>query len=105
VKEAKISREIQTFLRTLGFAVYSTEQGYRKDRGGTRQTPGIPDLIVIGHGRFLFAEVKAPGGKLRASQKEFCVECERNGVPWALWYDVRDTWDWCVAIGVVEEVG
>ncbi len=27
-------------------AVYSVEQGYRKERGGTRQTPGIPHLIV-----------------------------------------------------------
>ena len=48
--EAKVSLEIQKFLKTIGCAVYSTEQGFRRDKGGTRQTPGIPDLIVIGIG-------------------------------------------------------
>ena len=103
MKESQISREIVGFMRDLGFAVWSTEQGYRKERGGTRQTPGIPDLIVMGHGLFTFVEVKTPKGKLRDSQNDFAAECGRNHVTYLLWRDVRDAWDWCVTHGIVEE--
>ena len=103
MKEAQISREIVKFLRTLGFAVYDTGQGYRKESGGTRITPGLADLIVIGHGLFTFVEVKTQKGKLRPSQEVFRDECIQNGVPWQLWRDVRDAWDWAVAHGIVEE--
>jgi hypothetical protein len=90
-------------MRAIGFAVWSTEQGYRRDRGGTRQTPGIPDLIVIGHQRVLFVEVKTEKGKLRWSQEQFRDLCEANGVEWQLWRSVTDAWDWCVKHGFVEE--
>jgi hypothetical protein len=101
--EAAIQREIVAFVRQLGFAVYETSQGYRRDPGGTRCTAGIPDLYIIGHGFHLWVEVKAPKGKLRPSQEAFRVECLRNGVPWELWRDVRDAWDWGVRMGVVRE--
>jgi hypothetical protein len=102
VRESAISREIVTFLRSLGFAVWSVEQGFRKERGGTRQTPGIPDLIVIGHGRVCFAEVKRPRAKLRPAQQDFRDECVVNGGEWELWRDVTDSFDWCVRVGVLE---
>ena len=44
--EAKVSREVQQFLKLIGCSVYSTEQGYRRDKGGTRQTP-VPSLMVL----------------------------------------------------------
>ena len=103
MKEAQISREIVGFLRTLGFAVYDTGQGYRKESGGTRITPGLADLIVIGHGLFTFVEVKTAKGKLRPSQEAFRDECIQNGVPWQLWRDVREAWDWAADNGIVEE--
>jgi predicted type IV restriction endonuclease len=103
VTESAISREIQAFLRSLGFAVWSTEQGYRPDRGGTRTSAGVPDLIVIGHKRLLFVEVKGERGKLRPSQQAFRDECLVNGIPWALWRDVREAWDWCVTEGIIKE--
>ena len=103
MKESAISREISDFLRTIGFAVYSTEQGYRKERGGTRQTPGIPDLILLGHGFTSFVEVKGPKGKLRPSQEAFRDECTANGVSWHCWRDVREAWDWAVELGIIEE--
>lgn len=31
----------------VGFHVYDFSQGYRHERGGTRQTPGIPDLYLV----------------------------------------------------------
>ena len=105
--EAQISREIQRFMKALGFAVYSTEQGYRHERGGTRTSAGIPDLIVLGHGFCLFVEVKRPGGKLRPSQAAFRDEVNdlkyTGDIDWGMWTDVREAWDWCVEQGIVEE--
>ena len=95
--EAKVSREVQQFLKLIGCSVYSTEQGYRRDKGGTRQTPGIPDLLVFNGNESMvpvfFIEVKAPGGKLRESQVAFQSECDRTGVPYLVAYDVRDVYD------------
>ena len=102
--EAAVSLEIREFLKTIGCAVYSTEQGYRHDRGGTRQTPGIPDLLVFGIGPelpFFFVEVKAPGGKLRDSQEAFQAEAARMDVPYLVAWDVRDVFDWLVEQGVI----
>ena len=105
-REAKISREITDFLKLIGHAVYSTEQGYRSARGGTRMSPGIPDLLVFGTGPelpFFFIEVKAPGGgKLRDSQVAFQAECKRMNVPYLVAWDVRDVFDWLVERGVIE---
>ena len=103
MKEAEILRETVTFLRTIGMSVWVTEQGYRKERGGTRCTPGIPDLIVMGCGHFTFAELKTPKGKMRESQIEFADIAGENEVPCQLWRDVRDAFDWLVSVGIVEE--
>jgi len=106
MKESQISAEIRKFLRdVMHFSVYSTEQGYRKDRGGTRQTPGIPDLLCFGKGMFFFVEVKTPKGKLRESQEGFSQECAACDppVPYLVWRDVRDAFDWLVEIGVISQ--
>lgn len=102
--EAKVSLEIQEFLKTIGCGVYSTEQGFRQDRGGTRQTPGIPDLLVFGIGPelpFFFIEVKGPKGKLRDSQIAFQAECERMDVPYLVAWDVREVFDFLVDKGAI----
>lgn len=101
--EQQISRDIAQWLRGLGFAVWSVEQGYRKDPGGTRQTPGIPDLIVMGHGHFTFAEVKRQRTKLRPSQELFRNTAVDNNVPWQLWRSVHDAFDWLISVGYLEE--
>jgi len=101
--ERAIQREIRGFLRQLGFAVYETSQGYRREPGGTRTTAGLADLYVMGHGIALWVEVKAPKGKLRPSQEAFRTECEANGIAWYLWRDVMDAWAWCVAQDYIQE--
>lgn len=105
MKEAAISREIQTFMKTIGFAVWSTEQGYRRDRGGTRMSAGIPDLYCVGHGIGLWVEVKTPKGKLTEAQEEFQRECWDNGILHQVWRDARDAFDFCVRQGIVVEAG
>ena len=71
MKERQISREIQLFLKSIGCAVWSSEQGYRKERGGTRTSPGIPDLIVMHPDAWTFAELKAARGRLTPAQQQF----------------------------------
>ena len=92
--EEEISLAIRAVLELHGFDVYSLEQGYRKDRGGTRQTPGIADLYVLGHGRAIWIELKSAKGKLRPSQEEFRDQCQANGVEWALWRSEADAIEW-----------
>jgi len=104
LSERQISLEIQKFLKAVGGAVWSSEQGFRKERGGTRTSPGIPDLIVIfPHGPWTFAELKTEKGKLSAHQKTFMDTAIEAGIPWELWRDVRDAWDWCVRHGIITE--
>ena len=77
--EERISKDVQTLLRdTVGCYVASLEQGYRKERGGTRITPGIPDLWVCHPptGIWTWAELKTPKGRLTTHQEGFRLMCE-----------------------------
>lgn len=103
MKEREISREIQLFLKQVGCSVYTTEQGFRKERGGTRMTPGIPDLIVFHPLAWTFAELKTPRGRLTGAQQGFRDDCLGAGVPWQLWRSVGDAWDWAVELGIIME--
>lgn len=104
MKESQISREIRNFVLLTGGLVWSTEQGYRPERGGTRTTPGYPDLLVFypDHGVWTFVEVKREKGKLNPAQERFRDACLETGAPWQLWRDVTDAFDWAAAQGVVE---
>ena len=124
MSEAAIQREIVKFLRMIGGAVWVTSQGYRKDPGGTRMTPGLPDLVVMfpmdlglkggvtrtlgtldfarwAKSRWTFAEVKTAKGKLSPAQVEFRDESIKAGVPWHLWRSVEDAKSWAVSVGLV----
>lgn len=101
--EAQIQRETVGFLRSIGCWVWQTSQGYRKDPGGTRMTAGLPDLYVVHEKAYTWAEMKTPKGKLSPAQAGFRDVCEMCGVPWHLWRDVRDAWDWAVSVGLIEE--
>lgn len=105
MKESQISREIDRFLTMIGGTVYSLEQGYRKERGGTRQTPGIPDKFVCFPSErvWTWAEIKTAKGQLTTRQEGFRLMCEEAGIPWQLWRDVTDAFDWCLEHGLIEE--
>lgn len=78
-------------LRTLGAAVYVLGTVRAKgDHPGTRQTPGLPDVMAFLPAsrlelgptlpRFLCWEVKREGGRLRPEQAEFRAHCQASGV-------------------------
>ena len=103
--EAQIQREIVQHLLAWGFTACPTSQGYRSSPGGTRVHPGLPDLWVMGNGLGFWCEVKRakPRGKLRPEQEVFRDQCLANGVGWLVAWDVRDVFDYLVALGAVEE--
>ena len=107
-READIQRSIVRLLVGLGWVVYSTSQGYRKEAGGTRMTPGIPDLFCFHPQRklSLWVEVKpshearrlarllerppheipassAKDVRRALSQQRFGVLCSQVGHPYA----------------------
>jgi hypothetical protein len=79
---------IVQLLRSLGAAVYVL--GTRRPRGdypGTRQTPGLPDLLVFlpagrisSRSELLWIEVKTHQGRLSPAQREFARHCAFAGV-------------------------
>jgi hypothetical protein len=101
MREADIQKNVKEFLRQIGCAVYDTSQGYRRDPGGTRTSPGIPDLIVIHPEAWTFAELKTHKGKLTVHQEGFRLACEDAGIPWELWRSAADSFDWAARVGLV----
>ena len=101
--EEKVSRAVQNLIAVVGGMVWNTEQGYRKERGGSRCTPGLPDMLVFVGGHFTFVELKAGRNKPNPAQLRFRDECWRAGISWQLWYSVFDCKSWLTEIGVVED--
>lgn len=87
--EAEIQLAIRRAMETLGYHVSDLSQ----DRP-TRQTPGIPDLWVMGHGRFTWAEVKRPKGRTSKHQDEWHRAARENGAPVAIWRHENDAIAW-----------
>jgi hypothetical protein len=73
--EEEIQLGIRRALEVLGFYVYDLSQGR-----ATRQTPGLADLYVVGHGRCAWLEVKRPvKGKQSEAQEVFEQRVRSNG--------------------------
>lgn len=108
---------IVQLLRGLGGQVY--ELGTRRARGdyqGTRQTPGLPDVLAFlppsprlsdplriprPYAQLLMVEAKREGGKVRPAQREFQDWCGRSGI-----HHVLGTYDavvgWCIQHGYLK---
>lgn len=96
IKDDRLEAEIQEAgrkaLELLGFTVYSLSQ----DRA-TRQTPGIPDTYVVGHGRATWAEWKTAKGRQSAAQLAFEGIAIFNGVEYHVWRHENDAIEWARA--------
>lgn len=100
ILERDLQRQIVRLFALAGCVVYDTSQGYRPQPGGTRMTPGLPDLLVFlpvvdGTGIGFF-EVKTPDGlalhrrglargeKRAMHQALFQKRCRERGIPHGL---------------------
>jgi hypothetical protein len=92
--EAEIRHAIVKLLRTLGYGVWDTEQGYRKD-GSTRVTKGLPDLFVAGPAGTAAVELKSAKGKQTPEQKGFGALWTKHGGTYMVWRSEADALAWC----------
>lgn len=79
-REAALELQVSALFTAAGGAVYKCSQGYRKERGGTRMTPGLADLEIFfpAIGRLAKFEVKTTEG-LRDHER--LIELTLNEIP------------------------
>lgn len=126
--ERDIQRQVKHLFTLVGCEVYDTSQGWRKEPGGTRMTPGLADLLVFlpenvpveyifeqvpvlasrGVG---FFEVKTPDGlklhhrnlakweKRAVAQDRFGTLCRERGVPYAIG-GMEQAWAFLASVGL-----
>ena len=126
--ERALQQHIKRLFALAGCEVYDTSQGYRKEPGGTRMTPGLADLLVFlppMPGRYRpgdepavvtaspvgFFEVKTPDGlklhlrhhargeKRAQHQALFAKRCRERGIPYAMG-GMDEAWAFLGAVGL-----
>ena len=80
-------------LELLGFTVYSLSQ----DRA-TRQTPGIADTYIVGHGRTTWVEWKRPGKNQSPDQVRFEQNVTANGDEYHVWRHEDEAVAWAETV-------
>lgn len=88
--EAEVQLAIRRAAELLGYEAFDLSQGRP-----TRQTVGLPDLYLRGHGRRVWIECKRPhGGKLSEAQHRFVASELANGGEAIVARSVEDFMDW-----------
>jgi len=96
-REAEIQAEIVRALSKLGFVVIHIPNQATKGRQRySGLLSGAPDLIVIGHKKIYFMEVKTEGGRQSSKQKLVQAMLEERGFDY---YIVRSVEDAIKAVG------
>jgi hypothetical protein len=80
-------------LKLVGFAVYDLEQGYRKD-GSSRQTLGIGDCFIAGHGLTAWIEYKRWDNEPSPEQLAFADVVLSEGGIYLLVYELEQLVTW-----------
>lgn len=81
ISETKIQKQIIDALFGLGWLVLRNHAQGVKYTGGRGKNPsaGIPDLLAIKNGKYVWIEVKTPKGKLSKSQEDMHLKLEYHG--------------------------
>ncbi len=90
--EDQIQEAGRKALELLGFTVYSLSQDRK-----TRQTAGIADTYVAGHGRTTWAEWKRPGEDQSPEQIAFEKIVTANGGEYHVWRHENEAIAWAKA--------
>ncbi len=65
------------------FRPAKTDRGWRTPVSA--DGAGFPDLVMVGHGRVLYRELKAESGRVRSEQAVWLAQLERCGADCAVW--------------------
>ena len=91
--EAEFQSQLLSLARGLGFTVahFRTVRVQRANGSVSYQTPvqadgaGFPDLVMVGHGRVVFVELKANKGRIRPEQEAWITMLREGGATVFLW--------------------
>jgi hypothetical protein len=78
--EADLQRNVLLYAGLLG---YIANHNYDSRRSGP--DPGFPDLVLAGHGRLIFAELKRERGRASIAQLRWKDELTEAGVEVYVW--------------------
>lgn len=80
------------FWRSNNVPVFAMSgSGYRTFRKLPKYTPkGLPDIIIVHHGKFIGVEVKREGMKMRPEQETFLKKVIANGGYYCLVHSLQD---------------
>lgn len=74
MKEARIENDVETYLKKQ-----AEKNGYLCYKFVSPGHNGVPDRLIIGHGRTFFVETKAPNGTPRKLQQKVIEKMRNNG--------------------------
>jgi len=96
--DARLEKQIQATIvrlyREFGCKVYILSQAR-----ASKQTPGLPDLLIFYRVVAWWHEVKTPTGKQSADQRDFMANCKNTGVYYVLG-GVRAAEDWLIELAI-----
>ena len=91
ISEKDFQRTVVEYCHALGYLVFhQIDMGFKDPETGRqsysrRIGPGFPDLVIAGHGRVIFAELKSEKGKLSKDQQAWLQLLSDAGEKWFVW--------------------
>jgi len=76
--EKQLLEAIRQLAEWSGYLAYHTHVSRRRE-------PGFPDLVLVGHGQVIFAELKSAAGALTTDQARWRDKLRVCGADWRLW--------------------